>query len=112
MDIILVFMFEPDFIFTTPDEVTRLLADRLKKRRLEKGITREALQALTGVPKSTIAHFETSSRISLASFVKIAMALGYTDELDKLFTESKYSTMEEMETIKKNMNRKRGLRKL
>lgn len=40
------------------------------------------------------------------------MALGYTDELDKLFTESKYSTMEEMETIKKNMNRKRGLRKL
>lgn len=88
------------------------MADRLKKRRLEKGITREGMQSLTGVPKSTIAHFETTSKISLESFVKIAMALGYTDELDKLFMESKYSTMEEMETIKKNMNRKRGLRKL
>lgn len=111
IDIILIFMFEDDFIFTSPDEVTRSLAERLKKRRLEKGITREVLQSLTGVPKSTIAHFETTSKISLESFVRIAMALGYTDELDKLFMEAKYSTMEEMETIKRNVNRKRGARK-
>lgn len=104
-------MFDTDFIFTSPDELTKTLAERLKKRRLEKGITREGLQSLTGVPKSTIAHFETTSKLSLESFVKIAMALGYTDEMDKLFMEAKYSTMEEMETIKRNMNRKRGVRK-
>lgn len=39
------------------------------------------------------------------------MALGYVEEMDKLFMEAKYSTMEEMETIKRNMNRKRGVRK-
>ena len=105
-------MFDSDFIFTSPDELTRTLAERLKKRRLEKGITREGLQSLTGVPKSTIAHFETTSKLSLESFVRIAMALGYTEEMDKLFMEAKYSTMEEMETIKRNMNRKRGVRKL
>lgn len=104
-------MFDTDFIFTSPDELTKTLAERLKKRRLEKGITREGLQSLTGVPKSTIAHFETTSKLSLESFVKIAMALGYTDEMDKLFMEAKYSTMEDMETIKRNMNRKRGVRK-
>ncbi len=104
-------MFDEDFIFKSPDEVAGRLAARLKKRRLEKGITREGLQSLTGVPKSTIAHFEASSKISLGSFVRIAMALGYTDEVDKLFMEAKYSTMEELETIKRNMNRKRGVRK-
>lgn len=104
-------MFDADFILTSPDELTRSLAERLKKRRLEKGITRDGLQSLTGVPKSTIAHFETTSKISFESFVKIAMALGYTDEMDKLFMEAKYSTMEEMKTIKKNMNRKRGVRR-
>ena len=101
-------MFDTDFIFTSPDELTRALAERLKRRRLEKGITREGLQSLTGVPKSTI---ETTSKISLESFVRIAMALGYVEEMDKLFMEAKYSTMEEMETIKRNMNRKRGVRK-
>ena len=104
-------MFDTDFIFTFPDELTRALAERLKRRRLEKGITRDGLQSMTGVPKSTIAHFETTSKISLESFVKIAMGLGYTEEMDKLFMEAKYSTMEEMETIKRNMNRKRGVRK-
>lgn len=104
-------MFDTDFIFTSPDELTRALAERLKRRRLEKGITRKGLQSLTGVPKSTIARFETTSKISLESFVRIAMALGYVEEMDKLFMEAKYSTMEEMETIKRNMNRKRGVRK-
>lgn len=104
-------MFDADFIFSSPDEVTEALAARLKKRRLEKGLTRDDLQSMTGVPKSTVAHFETTSKISLESFVRIAMALGYTDEMDKLFMEAKYSTMEELDTIKRNANRQRGTRK-
>lgn len=111
MAIILIFMFDADFIFTSPDEVTGALAARLKKRRLEKGLTRDDLQSMTGVPKSTVARFETTSKISLESFVRIAMALGCTDEMEKLFMEARYSTMEELETIKRNANRQRGTRK-
>ncbi len=105
-------MFDSEFILTTPDEVTRTLSGRLKKRRLEKGLTRADLQTLTGVPKASIARFEMTSKVSLESFVKIAMALGYVEELERLFSEPKFGTLEEMELIKKNADRKRGSRKI
>lgn len=98
------------FTFTTCDDILATLSRLTKKRRLEKGYTRAYLQSVTGVPAPTIARFETSSRISLESFVKLATALGYQDELLALLREDKYSTMEEMETIKMNKNRQRGTR--
>lgn len=104
-------MLEDIFIFTTCDDILAILSRLLKKRRLEKGYTRKHLQSITGVPAPTIARFETSSRISLESFVKLSMALGYQEELIDLFKEGKYTTMKEMETIKKNKNRQRGTRK-
>jgi len=99
------------FTFTTYEEILDILSRTLKKRRLEKGYTRSSLQSVSGVPAPTIARFETSSRISLESFVKLSMALGYQDELINLLRDDKYSTMEEMEAIKKNKNRQRGKRK-
>ena len=111
MDKILLVMMDDIFAFTTCDDILSTLSRLMKKRRLEKGYSRASLQSFTGVPAPTIARFETSSRISLESFVKLAMALGYQDELIGLFREDKYSTMEEMETIKKNKNRQRGTRK-
>lgn len=104
-------MFDDIFAFRTCEDILSMLSKQLKKRRLEKGYSRVALQDLTGVPAPTIARFETASRISLESFVKLAMALGYEEELVGLFKEDKYSTMEEMNTIKKNKNRQRGTRK-
>lgn len=99
------------FAFITCDDILATLSRLMKKRRLEKGYTRKVLQSITGVPAPTIARFETSSKISLESFVKLAAALGYQDELLGLLKEDKYSTMEEMETIKMNKNRQRGTRK-
>lgn len=99
------------FEFITCDEILNALSRQFKKRRLEKGYSRVVLQTLTGVPAPTIARFELSSKISLESFVKLSMALGYQDELINLFKDDKYSTMEEMETIKRNKNRQRGTRK-
>jgi len=99
------------FVFTTCDDILTILSKLMKKRRLEKGYTRTSLQTITGVPAPTIARFETSSKISLESFVKLSMALGYQDELITLFNDDKYSTMEEMERIKKNKTRQRGTRK-
>lgn len=104
-------MFDDIFTFTTCNDILSTLSRLLKKRRLEKGYTRAFLQSITGVPAPTIARFESSSKISLESFVKLSMALGYQEELINLFKENKYTTMEEMETIKKNKNRQRGTRK-
>jgi len=95
---------------TTPEELLIGLAEKVRKRRLEKGLSRATLQSFTGVPAPTIAHFENCAKISLEAFIRIAAALGYNEEIKSLLQEPKYSTMDEMETIKKNRNRKRGQR--
>lgn len=97
-----------NFDIDTTEDILLLLAQNLQKRRLEKGLSREALSLLSGVPAPSIAKFEQKHTISLASYVALAKALGYTQELKKLLSEPLYSTMEELDLIHKNKNRKRG----
>ena len=97
-----------NFDIDTPSELLAILADNLQKRRLEKGLSREALTALSGVPTPTIAKFEQKHTISLASYVALAKALGYSKAIKELLSEPLYNTMEELEIINKNKNRKKG----
>jgi transcriptional regulator with XRE-family HTH domain len=90
----------------TPEELLAILADNVRKRRLEKGLSREALTTLSGVP--TIAKFEQKHTISLSSFVALAKALGYAKDIKVLLSQPLFDTMEELETINKNKNRKKG----
>jgi transcriptional regulator with XRE-family HTH domain len=89
-------------------ELMQQLAERLKARRLEKGLSRQALAELSGVPAPTIARFEQQHAISMRQYIDLAIALGYADQLQVLMQEAIYKTMEELETIKQNQNRKRG----
>lgn len=89
-------------------ELMQQLAERLKARRLEKGLSRQALAELSGVPAPTIARFEQQHAISMRQYLDLAIALGYADQLQVLMQEARYKTMEELETIKQNQNRKRG----
>ena len=47
-----------NFDVERPEELLAILAQNLQKRRLEKGLSREALTELSGVPTPTIAKFE------------------------------------------------------
>lgn len=85
------------------------LAENLKARRLERKISTKSLSAMSGVPPSTIQRFELKHSISLESYVKLAKALGYTEEVMQLLAEPKYDTMEELLQINKNKTRKRGV---
>lgn len=96
------------FDLDTVENLLRIIAQNLQKRRLEKNLSREVLSQLSGVPAPTIAKFEQKHTISLASFVALAKALGYSKEVKALLSEPQYSTMEELEDINKNKNRKRG----
>lgn len=97
-----------NFDIDTPDELLAILAGNLQKRRLEKGLSREALTELSGVPTPTIAKFEQKHTISLGSYVALAKALGYSDAVKDLLSKPLYKTMEELEMINKNKNRKKG----
>lgn len=97
-----------NFDIDTPDELLAILADNMQKRRLEKGLSREALTELSGVPTPTIAKFEQKHSISLSSYVALAKALGYAQSIKELLSQPIYHTMEELELINKNKNRKKG----
>jgi transcriptional regulator with XRE-family HTH domain len=97
-----------DFKQISSGELMQQLAMRLKTRRLEKGLSRAALAEISGVPAPTIARFEQQYAISMRQYIDLAIALGYADQLQVLMQEPIYKTMEELETIRNNRNRKRG----
>ncbi len=97
-----------DFNMDSADDLAIRLSDNVKRRRLEKGLSRKALSMMSGVPAPTIAKFEQQHSISLVGFLALAKALGYTEALKSLLAEPVYSTMEELDTINRNKNRKRG----
>ena len=85
------------------------LAENLKARRLERRISTKRLAEMSGVPASSIQRFELKHAISLESYVKLAKALGYSEEIRQLLAQPKYDTMEELLEINKNKTRKRGV---
>jgi len=104
-------MMHKKFVFDPyPLSVTmQRLAENLKTRRLEKKMSTKSLAEMSGVPASSIQRFELKHAISLESYVKLAKALGYSEEIMHLLAEPKYDTMEELLEINKNRKRKRGV---
>lgn len=90
------------------DDIARGLADDFRKRRIEKNITREQVAEQSGIAVSNIVRFEQKGLISLKNLIGIAMALGYTSEIKNVFSEPKYSTMEELIQIRKNAGKTRA----
>ena len=91
-----------------PDTVAKSIAADFRKRRIEKGMTREQVGERSGISVSNIARFEQKGLISLHNLIGIAMALGYTAEVKNIFSQPKYSTMEELLQIRRNMNKKKA----
>ncbi|MBP5771596.1 MAG: helix-turn-helix transcriptional regulator [Bacteroidaceae bacterium] len=96
------------YTLNNPDDIARSMADDLRKRRIEKNITRDQLAEQSGVAVSNIVRFEQKGLISLRNLISLAMALGYTSELKNVFAQPKYSTMEELTQIRKNSNKKKA----
>ena len=99
------YVFDPYPLQTTMQR----LAENLKTRRLEKKLSTKSLAEMSGVPASSIQRFELKHSISLESYVKLAKALGYSEEIMQLLAEPKYDTMDELLKINKNRTRKRGV---
>lgn len=97
-----------DFDLESVENLLCVLSEQVRSRRLERGLSREALSAMSGVPTPTIAKFEQQSQISLRQYVAIVKALGYKNELKSIASEPIYHTMSELESINRNKSRKRG----
>ena len=117
-----------NYLHDNPDEISMEIANDFRRRRIEKNLTREDIAKKSGVaisnigfyfippdipsgcllPISNIARFEQKGLISLKNLISIAMVMEYTSEMRYLFASPKYSTMEELQQIKRNMNKKKA----
>ena len=97
-----------NYLHDNPDEIAKEIADEFRRRRIEKNLTREQVADKSGVAVSNIVRFEQKGLISLKNLIGIAMALEYTSEIRHIFSEQKYQTMEELQQIKRNMNKKKA----
>lgn len=80
----------------TPIEINNGIANRLKRIRKRYKISQKELSIKSGVSFGSIKRFEQTGEISLLSLSKIAIALELEDELEKLFSEVPYMSIEEV----------------
>lgn len=97
-----------NYTMTDASDIARDIADNFRRRRVERNLTREEVAEMSGVALANIVRFEQKALISLTNLISLAMALGYTSDIHGLFSQPKYSTMEELLTIRKNMKKKRA----
>ena len=89
--------------FTTFYEKQLEIAKRFVAIRKNKKISQQRLSLLSGVSYASIRRFEKNGDISLASLVKLAMALQLYEDLDNLFKYRRdYKSIEEIIDDQKN----------
>lgn len=83
--------------FVTYYEKQLEISQRFKIIRKNRKVSQQRLSELSGVSYASIRRFEETGDISLASLVKLALALQLYDDLDNLFKIRKeYKSIEEV----------------
>lgn len=87
-----------EFIFNkkTPKEIDKSIADRIRSIRRRRKISQKRLSEKSGVSLGSVKRFENSGEISLISLTKIAVALELEGELQRLFEDAPYLSIEEI----------------
>lgn len=72
---------------TSIESLPQRIANRLRERRLALGWSRRRLAERSAVAMETLRAFERTGQISLLRLVRICVALGVDQELERLFAE-------------------------
>ncbi len=90
------------------EDISRKVADDFRARRIEKGLTRKVVAEISEVPMANITRFEQTGQISFKNLIQLAMALKYVPEIERIFAEPKYQTLDELEQIRNNSGKKKA----
>ena len=77
-------------------EINNDIAQMIVRLRKRKKITQKQLAARSGVSLGSLKRFEQSGEISLQSLTKIAIALDVENELEDLFNNVPFASIEEV----------------
>jgi transcriptional regulator with XRE-family HTH domain len=92
----------------TPQEILRTIAAKAKAKRLSLDLSQQTLSERSGVSYGVLKKFEQTGQISLASVLKLALALGALDDFGQLFTPAKPEEAVSLDALMKDTSRKRG----
>lgn len=85
-----------NFLTKTPREIDQLIASRIRSIRKRRKISQKRLSEKSGVSLGSVKRFEQNGEISLISLTKIAIALEIEGELEDLFEEFPFLSIEEV----------------
>lgn len=74
-----------DLFLSRPDEIVKLLGERLRKERLAQHKTQAEIAARSGVGVNTVSNLEAGRNVVFESVVRVAMVLGRLKDLEQLF---------------------------
>ena len=77
-------------------EINMEIADRIVRLRKRKKISQKELAVRSGGSLGSLKRFEQTGEISLKSLTMLAIALGVEGELDALFSEVPFESIEEI----------------
>lgn len=80
-----------DMYFLSDVEIIRRIGENIKTARLNSNITRDELQAITGVHKKTIGDAESGKNVTIFTLVAILRGLNMLDKLNELFKDETVS---------------------
>ena len=80
----------------TPNEIAKELVEKIKQHRKKLKISQAQLAIKSGVSLGSIKRFESKYEISLNSFIKILIALNLEQDLENLFTQKGYNSIDEV----------------
>ena len=86
------FLFNPK----TPNEIAKELVEKIKQHRKKLKISQAQLATKSGVSLGSIKRFESKYEISLNSFIKILIALNLEQDLENLFMQKNYNSIDEV----------------
>lgn len=100
-------------LLITPFKAQTKLAENVRLRRLDMGLTQAGLSERSGVALPTLRKFEQQGVISLESLLKILMVVGGLDEMVKATepTPTAFTSIDDLLKAGNRITRKRGRRK-
>lgn len=99
-----------DLTLTKPEEIVKLLCDRLRKERLALQMTQADVAARAGIGVNTVSNLESGRNVGFENLVKVAMVLGRVGELEALFA-PKVDSLDDLLRYEKSATRQRVKRK-
>jgi len=80
----------------TPKEINQLISERIRNIRKRKKLSQKNLSEKSGVSLGSVKRFESTGEISLISLTKIAIALNCENELEELFRNVPFESIQEV----------------